>query len=438
MTRCLKSICITAVFSLGLFPSASAQSIAGTYLLQKDSDGRSPKKQAKVTITFKGGITGFVSMSAVQPGETVTDSGTFKVMGNLITIKFKEMEWEANRQPFTLQGCTLTLPFLALGGSGGPGTSTWIKQGCNAGGGSGGGATTSFNPNINTGRNGGKGVGSGSGAGGTSNSASNNKQNDNSSDPRSQSDQDFERNNPNRKELTPDRKKSASCSECTYVPCIKQLIKHKQEMISKVYTPLAKEFGKFYFANSVANPVETIDGGKTSTDDFEYLLKVHASFTRKEDELASTAEVARYCGFENSSGLEASTHAFNCEMNFDALSRLEAAVPCHEIYDYAVEHEQEHYAKCDARKEAGTNRSALLLTPYGKANEEIANYKTEIGKLNDLLRRAEEKCRYTCRCTGEKFATSVECQANCKIGLFCAFSAANSCMAPDKPRKSPN
>jgi len=67
-------------------------------------------------------------MEAVQPGETVTDTGTFSVSGGNITINFKELEWKAAGQPFQLDGCNLTLPFKALGGSEGPGTSAWLKR----------------------------------------------------------------------------------------------------------------------------------------------------------------------------------------------------------------------------------------------------------------------------------------------------------------------
>jgi len=105
-----------------------AASIDGTYLLVKDSDGTVLKKDAVVTITFKGASSGTLSMEAVQPGETVTDTGTFSVSGGNITINFKELEWKAAGQPFQLDGCNLTLPFKALGGSEGPGTSAWLKK----------------------------------------------------------------------------------------------------------------------------------------------------------------------------------------------------------------------------------------------------------------------------------------------------------------------
>lgn len=118
-----------AVFLVAIYAEvAFAAGIDGTYRLVKDSDGNAPKKQAVVTITFQGVNAGSVSMRAVQPGETVTDSGSFWIGGQVITIQFAEMAWQAFSQPFTLEGCNLTLPFKALGGSEGAGTSLWVKE----------------------------------------------------------------------------------------------------------------------------------------------------------------------------------------------------------------------------------------------------------------------------------------------------------------------
>jgi hypothetical protein len=106
----------------------AAQGLEGTFLLLRDSDGSKPKPDATVTLTFGGGTRGPLSMSAVQPGETVTDTGSFSAAGGRITITFKEMEWEAKGQPYQFDGCTLTLPFKALNLTPGAGTSTWVKR----------------------------------------------------------------------------------------------------------------------------------------------------------------------------------------------------------------------------------------------------------------------------------------------------------------------
>jgi hypothetical protein len=107
---------------------AWGQNIAGNYLLLKDSDGSHPKKNATIVLTFAGGLTGSLKMLAVQPGETADDTGIYSIQGKRITMTFKDMEWAADHQSFEFDGCTLTLPFKALSGSIGSGTSTWRKQ----------------------------------------------------------------------------------------------------------------------------------------------------------------------------------------------------------------------------------------------------------------------------------------------------------------------
>ena len=118
--------------------TARAQGLDGTFVLVGDSDGSKPKPNAAVIMTFRGDLRGSLSMAAQQPGETVTDSGTFSTGAGRITIKFKEMEWEASGQPYQFDGCTLTLPFKALNLTPGPGTSTWLKRDprCTSAGGS--------------------------------------------------------------------------------------------------------------------------------------------------------------------------------------------------------------------------------------------------------------------------------------------------------------
>jgi len=118
---------ITAVLGwMGL--TLHAQSIDGIYTLIGDSDGTKVVKGAMVTLTISGSPSGSLAMSAIKPGETVTDSGTFKIRNGKITLSFNEMEWEATNAPYSLNGNILTLPFKALGGEG-PGTSTWKRLG---------------------------------------------------------------------------------------------------------------------------------------------------------------------------------------------------------------------------------------------------------------------------------------------------------------------
>jgi len=120
---------LVALLALGLAGlAARAQGIEGTFLLVGDSDGSQPHADAAVTITFRGGLRGSLSMAAEQPGETVTDTGTYSTGAGRVTIHFKEMEWAASEQPYQFDGCALTLPFKALNLTPGPGTSTWLKR----------------------------------------------------------------------------------------------------------------------------------------------------------------------------------------------------------------------------------------------------------------------------------------------------------------------
>ncbi len=124
---------IIAVWMMGA-TVAVAQDIAGTYAHVRDFDGTVPKSGASVTLTFTGGASGSVTLRATQPGETVTDTGTYSIHGNLITIRFNEVGWAAGNQHFQFDGCTLILPFKALSATPGPGTSTWRKQDSKCGG----------------------------------------------------------------------------------------------------------------------------------------------------------------------------------------------------------------------------------------------------------------------------------------------------------------
>jgi hypothetical protein len=105
-----------------------AQALAGTYLLKGDSDGTVPKAEALIILTIQGENEGTVQVKATQPGQSVEDAGTYGVMGNSITMRFRDLEWRVKNELYTFDGCALVLPFKALSGSPGSGTSTWIKQ----------------------------------------------------------------------------------------------------------------------------------------------------------------------------------------------------------------------------------------------------------------------------------------------------------------------
>lgn len=100
--------------------NTSAQGLKGRYRFMEDSDGKQPNAKAVITLNFSGGT---FSFRAEQPGEVVTDNGTFQVSGNKVTVSFKEMEQGQKSGAFSLQNGILTLPFKVLDNE--KGTSKW-------------------------------------------------------------------------------------------------------------------------------------------------------------------------------------------------------------------------------------------------------------------------------------------------------------------------
>lgn len=93
----------------------------GTWQLFKDSDGMTPNAGAVVELTLNAGQ---LTFKAAQPGETVTDTGTYSVSGNEVTFRFKELETGTRSGAYSVSPDTLVLPFRIL--SPGPGYSTWM------------------------------------------------------------------------------------------------------------------------------------------------------------------------------------------------------------------------------------------------------------------------------------------------------------------------
>lgn len=402
---------------LALATSAAAAGIDGTYLHARDSDGTTPKKNATVSITFKPGAGG-VSMRAVQPGETVTDSGSYSLAGDKITIRFREMEWEANRQGFAFDGCTLTLPFKALAGSPGAGTSKWLKQSPEC---------AQKVSNAASPPAGALAAPRSAQAAGDTVLAAAPKQ-------------------PAAPLQTPKPLPTSSrptCERCDHVPCIKAMIAQK-EKLRDIYGRLAKKYAKFYTAvanDGTRTPIATIDrvvwdrssGGRIGG--LADLLERHKVFMDEVENVTAEAPAPPECHIDESLGREMSTNPFTCETK--AAPGVEAALPCRELWHSVVRHEALHSQECEKRRTGGENHGPTYVTPYGLAKEEMAAYAQEIGELTELLKRAENTCWFTCRCGGKKYRSAQDCKDNCRVGLNCPASAANSCMAPNGPDGEP-
>ena len=89
LTNLLPSLALCTFALLGTSsprPASAAPSSndpTGTWRLMKDQDGKVPKSGAVLEITLASGKFTF---KAVQPDETVTDSGSYSVKGRQITV----------------------------------------------------------------------------------------------------------------------------------------------------------------------------------------------------------------------------------------------------------------------------------------------------------------------------------------------------------------
>ena len=118
-------ICAGALLAVMLV-SASAFAAAptlpnGTWRLFKDSDGKVPRSGAFIELTLTNGN---FTLKAEQPGETVKDTGTYRVNGRNVTFEFREMEQGRQTGNFSVSSDTLVLPFMMM--SNAKGQSTWM------------------------------------------------------------------------------------------------------------------------------------------------------------------------------------------------------------------------------------------------------------------------------------------------------------------------
>jgi hypothetical protein len=105
-------------------PTADPSDLSGTYTLIEDSDGTKPRPGATVTLVLDKGK---LSLRAVMGRDELTDSGTYSVSRDRMTIEFVEQEIRARDAPFKFDGQTLELPVKMF--SEGAGSSTWRREG---------------------------------------------------------------------------------------------------------------------------------------------------------------------------------------------------------------------------------------------------------------------------------------------------------------------
>jgi len=401
--------------NLALVTAAAA--LNNAYTLVRDSDGTVPKKDAVVIITFKGGNSGTLSMSAVQPGETVTDTGRFSVSGERITIQFKEMEWAADRQQYYLEGCNLILPFKALGGSEGPGTSLWTRNSADCKGKASPAKDAPIMAQLQT-----------------MAADMNNQQQADVSDQK-----DDNTLPPGMTDIPtterPDQGKE-SCMDCKWYRCIKQQIALKEAFVN-MYNEIAEQYAKLYRAKNEKGeevPAEAIEDfaaaetpyvtdkdGKQQKVDTDALKKAGMEYYKRMGKLMETVRMRSEdvkgknkcpaCPLDSLIGEQISTNQSNCTSDANEYKKFAAAVPCRELAEIALQHEGYHSQRCDERK-----KENKLLTPYGFSLEEATAHELELELLVELLNEIKKAPKGCWRCgkTKEIYFDAAECNRKCE------------------------
>ncbi len=384
------------------FVAAAEINIDGVYTLLGDSDNTKPKKNAIVTLTFRGRLSGTLSMSAIQPGETVTDTGNYSVSGSLITIRFKEMEWEANRAKFQFDGCTLVLPFKALGGSPGPGTSTWRRQEprCNSVGGKGGGGT------------GGSGAGRGGIGGGGTGAGSSHANAQAEPDKRPAPDNDKSQSASG---VTSDKE---TCVQCKYIPCIQTFIKVRQAYVKTMENDaFVKGWGDLGGAGRNAFDLGQLDSKEAKASAVEDFNEERKAYWREFDSKIDRGlmqELKKNCGLTGA--LRAESDPVYCTTDPASMKRAADALPCRDLFKAVEFHESFHVTRCWERaKKLKDGKGPYIPTVRGEVSEEVQAYRQEISVLKGLLKEITEKKQGCWRCgkTQQVFETAPECSATC-------------------------
>ncbi|MCE5194507.1 MAG: hypothetical protein LLF28_03480 [Nitrospiraceae bacterium] len=380
------------------FAHSYAVELAGSYSLIKDSDGTTPLKNASVVITFKGKNSGSISLLAERPGEVVEDIGKYSINGKLITITFNEMEWEAKKKPFVFDGCTLTLPFKALSGSPGPGTSAWIKNdaGCS------GKDTNSL----------------------TQDKASNLMSDD--LDKKAAQNEKIDKDSDNNKALKDDKSSTdnenskETCEQCKYIKCIKSFIKLREAYIKefqkaateKNWGNIEKEGEDFFDLSALISP----EAKKEAIDEFNKQRVDFWSEFRTRIDRKLVEDVKKNCRIDVTGSLTAKTDPLFCQIDESSMKEVEKALPCKELYEASRIHESYHKTRCMERAEKlKENKGPFIPTARGEVKEDMEAYAQQIKILKVLLEKITKTKNGCWRCgkTQEIYPDKKECNINC-------------------------
>jgi len=124
MPRLTWSVLVVWAAVLGQPVAAQQGGIEGAYRFVKDQpSGTAPSEGAEVLLSFGPG--GQLDITLSRPGEVVTDTGTYQVNGERISLELPAIGTAAQDGPWSLRDDLLTLPFQLFSDE--AGTSEWQR-----------------------------------------------------------------------------------------------------------------------------------------------------------------------------------------------------------------------------------------------------------------------------------------------------------------------
>lgn len=203
-----------------------------------------------------------------------------------------------------------------------------------------------------------------------------------------------------------------SCMQCKFLPCLKELLSQKKMMIS-IYQGI-RNFWAPHAEYDTGRPVAEMSftGMPKGTRDMVYLviMKQLAQYRIMEESRTSQVPAPEGCGFPNGAEIGAATDSLDtCTIDPALLLKAMNAMPCKELANLIVAHESLHVTRCAARKvgkawiysppplKEGDAVPARylpprIITPYGKAAEEMAGYQIEVDALEKMIAELEKRC----------------------------------------------
>jgi hypothetical protein len=183
-----------------------------------------------------------------------------------------------------------------------------------------------------------------------------------------------------------------SCDQCKYLKCLKSTVERKQNLI-QVYQGL-QNFWQSRNLDANGKPLAEFSTANVAESQRAAVIQAYieqlSEFAKMEKARTEEVPPPEGCGYPNdpSKIAEPGTNILTCETT--GVVEARAQQPCKELADLIAQHEGVHQQACEKRKAVGK-----LLTPAGKAADEIAAYQVEIAAINKIIEKLKKKCGKT-------------------------------------------